>query len=522
MTLGPKGRNALLDQPFGAPKITKDGVTVAKHIEFKDRLRNMGAQLVRQVASKTNDLAGDGTTTSTVLARAIYAEGCRSVAAGMNPMELRKGMNRAVDAIVAWLGEKSVEVSSSEEVSQVATISANNDKDIGALIGTAIEKVGREGVITVQDGRTLDDELEVVEGMRFDRGYISPYFLTDAKTGKCEFEKPYLLLVEKKVSSIQSIMGILEAVFREQRPLVIIAEDVESDALATLILNKVRANAKVAAVKAPGFGDNRKANLQDIAELTGGTVISEELNLTLEKATMDQLGQCKKITISKDDTLILDGEGEKAAIEARCEAIRDQMDRTTSEYEKEKLQERLAKLSGGVAVIRVGGASEVEVGEKKDRVTDALNATRAAVEEGIVPGGGTALLYASKTLDKLIEEATTEDEKVGIKIIQSAVRKPAETIAANAGVSGQVVAGKLLESEDFKFGYNAATGDYVDMVSAGIIDPTKVVRTALQDAASVAGLMTTTEAAVVELPADDKAGGDPAGGMGMGSMGQMF
>lgn len=486
-------------------------------------MQNMGAQLVRQVASKTNDIAGDGTTTATVLARAVYSEGCKSVAAGMNPMDLRRGMAAAQDAVLAWLDEHSKEVSSSEEIAQVATISANNDTEVGALIAKAMDKVGRDGVITVSDGRTLEDELDVVEGMRFDRGYISPYFLTDAKTQKAEFEDAYILLVEKKVSTASSIVAVLEAAFREGKPIVIIAEDVESEALATLVVNKLRAGAKVAAVKAPGFGDNRKANLQDIAELTGGTVISEDVGLKLDQATIDHLGRAGKITITKDDTLILNGAGTKEAITERCEAIRDQMDRTSSEYEKEKLQERLAKLSGGVAVIKVGGASEVEVGEKKDRVVDALNATRAAVEQGIVPGGGTALLYASKCIDALIEAEMNQDVKVGMRIIQRAIRKPAETITKNAGASGEVIVGKLLESTDYTYGFNAGTGEFVDMIAAGIIDPKKVVRTALVDAVSVAGLMTTTEAAVYELPAD-KDEGMGAGGMGggMGGMGGMF
>jgi len=491
---------------------------VAKHIEFKDRMQNMGAQLVRQVASKTNDIAGDGTTTATVLARAVYSEGCKSVAAGMNPMELRRGMAAAQEAVLAWLDEHAKEVSSSEEIAQVATISANNDVEVGKLIAKAMDKVGREGVITVQDGKTLEDELEVVEGMRFDRGYISPYFLTDAKTQKTEFEDAYILLVEKKVSSMQSLLPILEAVVREGKPFVIIAEDVEGEALATLIINKLRGGAKVVAVKAPGFGDNRKANLQDIAELTGATVISQDIGLKLDTTTIDHLGRAKKVTITKNDTLILDGGGAKDAIAERCEAIRDQMSRTTSEYEKEKLQERLAKLSGGVGVIKVGGGSEVEVNEKKDRVVDALNATRAAVEEGIVPGGGSALLYASKTIDALIEKESNQDVKVGMRIIQRAIRKPAETIASNAGVSGQVIVGKLLESTDYRYGYNAGTGEFVDMIDAGIIDPKKVVRTALIDAVSVAGLMTTTEAAVYELPADKEDGMGGMGG-GMGGMG---
>lgn len=523
VTLGPKGRNALIDQSFGAPKITKDGVTVAKSIEFKDRFHNMGAQLVRQVASKTNDIAGDGTTTATVLARAIYSEGCKSVAAGLNPMDLRRGMMLAVEKVVAHLETQSVKITTSEEIAQVGTISANGDRAVGDLLASAMEKVGKEGVITVQDGRTLHDELETVEGMKFDRGYISPYFVTDPKTQRVELEDAYILLVEKKVSTLQSILPILEATMRDSRSLLIIAEDVESEALASLVLNKLRAGLKVCAVKAPGFGDNRKANLQDIAELTGGTVISEEVGLKLETATMDHLGSAKKITVSKDDTLIMHGGGRKEAIEERCNLIREMADKTTSEFEKEKLQERLAKLSGGIAVIKVGGASEVEMGEKKDRIVDALNATRAAVDEGIVPGGGMALLNASKTLDELAaSHSANHDIRVGVEIIQRAIRRPIQTISNNAGVPGEVIVGKLLESTDPRFGYDASTGQYKDMIKAGIIDPTKVVRTALQDAASVAALMVTTEAAIADLPEEKPAA--PMGGMGggMGGMGGMF
>lgn len=523
VTLGPKGRNALLDQSFGAPKITKDGVTVAKSIEFKDRYHNMGAQLVRQVASKTNDVAGDGTTTATVLARAIFAEGCKSVAAGLNPMDLQKGMKLAVTKVVDYLHSQSIKITSSEEIAQVATISANGDRVIGDLIARAMEKVGKEGVITVQDGRTLNDELETVEGMKFDRGYISPYFVNDPKTQMVEFEDAYILLVEKKISTLNALLPILEAVVRDNRPILIIAEDVESEALAALVLNKLRAGLKICAVKAPGFGDNRKANLQDIAELTGGTVISEEIGLKLETATMDHLGRAKKVSVSKDDTLIMHGHGAKEAIQERCDMIRELMDRTSSEYEKEKLQERLAKLSGGIAVIKVGGASEVEMGEKKDRITDALCATRAAVLEGIVPGGGTALLNASKQLDSLAQSAPNQDIKVGVEIIQRAIRRPVQTIALNAGVPGDVIVGKVLESSDPRYGYDAATGQYRDMIKAGIIDPTKVVRTALQDASSVAALMVTTEAAVADLPSEPSSGA-PGGGMGggMGGMGGMF
>jgi len=520
VTLGPKGRTAIIGQSFGAPKITKDGVTVAKNISFKDSYENMGAQLIRQVASKANDEAGDGTTTATVLARALFVEGCKAVAAGLNPMEVRYGMTLAVEKVLEYLKSKSAPISSPEEIVQVATISANGDLEIGKLIGTAMEKVGRDGVITTADGNTLLDELEVVEGMKFDRGFISPYFVTDAKTQEVVLEDPFILLSEKKISSVQELLPILEAVHASRKPLIIIAEDVESDALAALVLNKLRAGVKVCAVKAPGFGDNRKANLQDIAELTGGTVISEEVGLKLEKATLDLLGSAKKITVTKDNTMILGGGGSKEAIAERCELIRDQIDRTTSEYEKEKLQERLGKLSGGVAILKIGGASEVEVGEKKDRVTDALNATRAAVAEGIVPGGGSVLLHASKTLDALADAQANQDVRAGVKIVQRAIRMPAQTIASNAGVSGEVVVGKMLELTNFREGYDAATGVYKDLVSAGIIDPTKVVRTALVDASSVASLMLTTEAAIVDLPAPEAAPAGGAGGMGgMGGMG---
>jgi len=521
VTLGPKGRNALLDQSFGAPKITKDGVTVAKSIELKDRFHNMGAQLVRQVATKTNDIAGDGTTSATVLARAMYSEGCKSVAAGMNPMDLRRGMMAAVDAVVDVLQARSKAIQEVEEISQVATISANGDKAIGDLIAHAMERVGKEGVITVQDGRTLDDELEVVEGMKFDRGYISPYFVTDAKAQKAEFEKPLILLYEKKISSFQPLLPLLETVVRESRPLLIIAEDVEGEALATLVVNKLRTGVKLAAVKAPGFGDNRKASLQDLAELTGATVISEDVGLKLENVTQELLGTAGKVTVNKDSTLILDGGGAREAIEARCELIRETAAATKSDYEREKLQERLAKLSGGVAVLKVGGASEVEVGEKRDRVTDALNATRAAVEEGIVAGGGSALLHASRELAAVKEAMINQDQRVGVEIIERAITRPCRTIAENAGVSGDVVVGKLLGGDsDFNVGYNAAVGEYVNMIESGVLDPTKVVRTALVDAASVASLMITTEAAVADIK-DDDAGGAAAAAAGMGGMGGM-
>eukprot|EP00742_Colponemidia_sp_Colp-10_P001536 GILJ01001647.1.p1 GENE.GILJ01001647.1~~GILJ01001647.1.p1 ORF type:complete len:591 (-),score=150.34 GILJ01001647.1:310-2082(-) len=525
VTLGPKGRNVVLDQSFGAPKITKDGVTVAKHVEFKNRALNLGAHLVREVASKTNDVAGDGTTTATVLARAIFREGCKSVAAGMNPMDLRRGINLAVDAVLTDLKAKAKKITTKEEIANVATISANGDKAIGELIANAMEKVGREGTITVADGKTLENELDVVEGMKFDRGFISPYFITNAKTQKVELDDPLILIYDKKISSLQSILPLLEGVVKTQRPLLIIAEDIEGEALATLVVNKLRGGLKVAAVKAPGFGDNRRAMLQDLAVLTGGQVISEDLGLKLENADLDKLGSSKRILISKDDTMVMDGSGSKASIEERCEQIREVLAETTSEYEKEKLRERLAKLSGGIAVIKVGGASEVEVGEIKDRVTDALNATKAAVEEGIVPGGGCALLYSSKKLSNV--KGANFDQNVGIKIVQQAIRQPAMTIAENAGVEGAVVVGKLLESTNEQFGYNAANDTYVDMMQAGIIDPAKVVTTALVDAASVASLMTTTEAMIIEVPdakgaAPDMNGMGGAGGMGMGGMGGMF
>jgi chaperonin GroEL len=524
VTLGPKGRNVIMEQPFGAPKITKDGVTVAKSIEFSDKFENMGAQLVRQVASKTNDIAGDGTTTSTVLARGIFVEGCKAVAAGMNPMDLQRGITLGCSAITEELGRMSTLIADRTQVEQVATISANSDASIGNLIAEAMEMVGKEGVISVQDGNTLDNELEVVEGMRFDRGFISPYFVTDQKTQKTTFEDPNILIIEKKLSSIQPILPILESVARDQKPLIIIAEDVEADALATLIVNKIRSGIKICAVKAPGFGDNRKANLQDIAVLTGGQVISEEMGVKLENATMAHLGSCKSIEITKDDTIILDGTGSSEEIEDRVSIIRASIENSKSEYEKEKLQERLAKLSGGVAVIKVGGGSDVEVNERKDRVTDALNATRAAVEDGIVPGGGAALLHASKTLDTVISNNDgNADLKFGIEIIQKAVRKPVTAIANNAGFEGAVVVGDLLRNDDTNHGFDAQNGEYKNMIEGGIIDPTKVVRTALLDAASVAGLMTTTEVAVCDAPEPEggAAGGAPPMGGGMGGMGGM-
>ncbi|KAK3417118.1 chaperonin CPN60-2, mitochondrial [Eucalyptus grandis] len=512
VTMGPKGRNVVIEQSFGAPKVTKDGVTVAKSVEFKDRIKNVGASLVKQVANATNDVAGDGTTCATVLTRAIFTEGCKSVAAGMNAMDLRRGITLAVDAVVTNLKSRARMISTSEEIAQVGTISSNGEREIGELIAKAMEKVGKEGVITISDGKTLYNELEVVEGMKLDRGYISPYFITNQKNQKCELEDPLILIHEKKISSINAVVKVLELALKRQRPLLIVAEDVESDALATLILNKLRAGIKVCAIKAPGFGENRKAGLQDLASLTGGELITEELGMNLEKVDLEMLGSCKKVTVSKDDTIILDGAGDKKSIEERCEQIRSAIELSTSDYDKEKLQERLAKLSGGVAVLKIGGASEAEVGEKKDRVTDALNATKAAVEEGIVPGGGVALLYASKELDKL--QTANFDQKIGVQIIQNALKTPVHTIASNAGVEGAVVVGKLLEQDNPDLGYDAAKGDYVDMVKSGIIDPLKVIRTALVDAASVSSLLTTTEAVVVELPKDDKEGASMPPGMG--------
>ena len=521
MTLGPKGRNAIIQQPYGAPKITKDGVTVAKSIDFEDKFEDMGAQLIKSVASKTNDVAGDGTTTATVLARAIYSEGCKAVAAGLNPLDLRRGIQLAVNKVVATLEEISRPITSKEEVSQVGTISANSDTEIGGLISDAMERVGKEGVITVQDGKTLENELEVVEGMKFDRGYISPYFITDPKTQTCELDDPLVLLVEKKVSNLAQLVPLLESVIKSQASILIVAEDVDSEALAALVVNKLRAGIKVAAVKAPAFGDNRKATMQDLAVLTGGTVISEEMGMKLEEVTPNDLGRCKKCTITKNDTVVLGGAGDKDAITERCELIRNSIETTKSDYEREKLQERLAKLSGGVAVIKVGGASEVEVSEKKDRVVDALNATRAAVEEGIVPGGGKALLYCSTQLDEVAEkEATNMDQRIGVEIIQRALRAPLSTIAMNAGEEGAVVCGELVKpGVPIERGFDAQNGIYCDMFEAGIIDPTKVTRTGIVDAASVAGLLTTSEAMICDKPDKDGAGGGMPGGMGgMGGM----
>ncbi|MEI9988627.1 MAG: chaperonin GroEL [Rhizomicrobium sp.] len=512
VTLGPKGRNVVIEKSFGAPRITKDGVTVAKEVELEDKFENMGAQMVREVASKTNDLAGDGTTTATVLAQAIVREGTKSVAAGMNPMDLKRGIDLAVEAVVKDLKSHAKKVSANDEIAQVGTISANGDHEIGRFLADAMAKVGNEGVITVEEAKSLQTELEVVEGMQFDRGYVSPYFITNADKMRVELEEPYVLIHEKKLSNLQAILPVLEAVVQSGKPLLIIAEEVEGEALATLVVNKLRGGLKVAAVKAPGFGDRRKAMLEDIAILTGGTAISEDLGIKLENVTLAMLGHAKKVAIDKDNTTIVDGAGKKAEIEARIKQIRGQIEETTSDYDREKLQERLAKLSGGVAVIRVGGATEVEVKEKKDRVDDALHATRAAVEEGILPGGGIALLRALKALEGLKPE--NEDQRAGVEIVRRAIQVPARQIAQNAGADGSVVVGKLLEKSDYSWGYNAATGEYQDLVRAGIIDPAKVVRTALQDAASVASLLITTEALIAEKPKRDKAPA-PAG---MGDM----
>ncbi|MFD2183226.1 chaperonin GroEL [Rhodoplanes azumiensis] len=515
VTLGPKGRNVVIEKSFGAPRITKDGVTVAKEIELEDKFENMGAQMVREVASKTNDLAGDGTTTATVLAQAIVREGAKSVAAGMNPMDLKRGIEIAVQAVVKDIEKRAKKVGSSAEVAQVGTISANGDKGVGEMIAGAMQKVGNEGVITVEEAKALETELEVVEGMQFDRGYLSPYFITNAEKMTADLEDAYVLLHEKKLSGLQAMLPVLEAVVQSGKPLVIIAEDVEGEALATLVVNKLRGGLKVAAVKAPGFGDRRKAMLEDIAILTGGQVISEDLGIKLENVTVQMLGRAKKVLIEKEKTTIVDGAGKKADIEARVGQIKAQVEETTSDYDREKLQERLAKLAGGVAVIRVGGATEIEVKEKKDRVEDALNATRAAVEEGIVPGGGVALLRAKASVGKLKND--NADVQAGINIVLKALEAPIRQIADNAGVEGSIVVGKILENKSETFGFDAQTEQYVDMVEAGIIDPAKVVRTALQDAASVAGLLVTTEAMVAELPKDKPAPAMPHGG-GMGGM----
>jgi chaperonin GroEL len=520
VTLGPKGRNVVIEKSFGAPRSTKDGVTVAKEIELSDKFENLGAQLIREVASKTNDKAGDGTTTATVLAQAIVVEGAKSVAAGMNPMDLKRGVDKAVAHVVEHIKSSSKKVTTNQEIAQVGSISANGDKEIGDMIARAMEKVGNEGVITVEEAKSLETELDVVEGMQFDRGYLSPYFITNADKMECVLEDPLILLSEKKLSSLQPLLPVLEAVVQSSRPLLIVAEDIEGEALATLVVNKLRGGLRVAAVKAPGFGDRRKAMLEDIATLTGGQLISEDLGIKLENVTLEMLGKAKKVSITKDDTTIVDGAGEKADIEARIGQIKRQIEDTTSDYDKEKLQERLAKLAGGVAVVRVGGSTEVEVKEKKDRVDDALNATRAAVEEGIVAGGGVALLKASLSLDGFKGE--NADQDAGIAIVRRALQAPIRQIAENSGVEGSIVVGKILENKSATFGFNAQSEEYVDLITAGIIDPAKVVRTALQDAASVAGLMITTEAAIVEAP--KKASGGGGGGMpggGMGGMGDM-
>ena len=517
VTLGPKGRNVVLEKSFGAPRITKDGVTVAKEVELEDKFENMGAQMLKEVASKTSDVAGDGTTTATVLAQAIVKEGAKSVAAGSNPMDLKRGIDLAVAAVVAELKAKAKKVTSNDEIAQVGTISANGDTEIGKKIAEAMKKVGNEGVITVEESKSLETELDVVEGMQFDRGYLSPYFITNADKMITELESPYILIHEKKLSGLQAMLPLLEAVVQSGKPLLIIAEDVEGEALATLVVNKLRGGLKVAAVKAPGFGDRRKAMLEDIAILTGGTVISEDVGIKLENVTLDMLGRAKKVTVDKENTTIVDGAGKKADIEARVKQIKAQVEETTSDYDREKLQERLAKLSGGVAVIKVGGVTETEVKERKDRVDDALHATRAAVEEGIVPGGGVALLRAIKALENL--KTDNEDQQVGITIVRKALQTPARQIFQNAGEDGSVVVGKILDNANYAFGYNAQSGRYGDLVAEGVIDPTKVVRCALQDAASVAGLLITTEAMIADLPKKDFGQAQAPMGGGMGGMG---
>jgi chaperonin GroEL len=517
VTLGPKGRNVVIDKSFGAPRITKDGVTVAKEIELDDKFENMGAQMVREVAQKTNDNAGDGTTTATVLAAAIVREGAKSVAAGMNPMDLKRGIDIAVTAVLKDIEKRSKKVSSSAEVAQVGTISSNGDKQIGKMIADAMQKVGNEGVITVEEAKSLDTEVEIVEGMQFDRGYISPYFITNAEKMIAELEDVYILLHEKKLSGLQSMLPLLEAVVQTSKPLLIVSEDVEGEAIATLVVNKLRGGLKIAAVKAPGFGDRRKAMLEDIAILTGGQLISEDLGIKLENVTLQMLGRAKKVVIEKEKTTIIDGAGKKKDIEARVGQIKAQIEETTSDYDREKLQERLAKLAGGVAVIKVGGATEIEVKEKKDRVEDALNATRAAVEEGIVPGGGTALLRAKKAVGKITSD--NPDVQAGINIVLKAIESPIRQIAENAGVEGSIVVGKIMESKSETFGFDAQNEEYVDLIEKGIVDPAKVVRRALQDAASVAGLLVTTEAMVAETPKEASAPAMPGGGMGgMGGM----
>ena len=518
VTLGPKGRNVVIDKSYGSPRITKDGVSVAKEITLSDPFENMGAQMLREVATKTSDLAGDGTTTATVLAQAIVREGIKAVAAGMNPMDLKRGIDMAVEAVVANLKQNTKKVSTNEEIAQVGTISANGEKEIGDMLALAVQKVGKEGVITIEEAKSLQTELDVVEGMQFDRGYISPYFVTNSERMVCELENPFILIHEKKVSGLQSMLPVLETVVQSGRPLLISAEDVEGEALATLVVNKLRGGLKVAAVKAPGFGDRRKAMLEDLAILTGGQLISDDLGIKLENVDLSMLGTAKRITISKDDTIIVDGAGDKADIQARCTQIRAQAENTTSDYDREKLQERLAKLSGGVAVIRVGGVTEMEVKERKDRVEDAMHATRAAIGEGIVPGGGVALVRALSVLDGL--KPLNSDQEVGIRIIRQAMTAPCRQIATNAGADGSIVIGKIMDSKEYTFGFDAQTGTYGDMVKNGIIDPTKVVRTALQDAASIASLLITTEAMIAEKPEPKSAPMPDMGGMGgMGGMG---
>src|ERR1700761_8695659 len=516
VTLGPKGRNVVLDKSFGAPRITKDGVTVAKEIELEDKFENMGAQMVREVASKTNDLAGDGTTTGTVVAQAIVKEGAKSVAAGMNPMDLKRGIDLAVEAIVSDLKAHAKKVTSNDEIAQVGTISANGDAEIGRFLAEAMQKVGNEGVITVEEAKSLDTELEVVEGMQFDRGYVSPYFVTNTEKMKVEIEDPYVLIHEKKLSGLQTMLPLLEAVVQTGKPLLIIAEDVEGEALATLVVNKLRGGLKVAAVKAPGFGDRRKAMLEDIAILTGGNAISEDLGIKLENVTLHMLGRAKKVAIDKDNTTIVDGAGKRTEIEARVTQIKQQIEETTSDYDREKLQERLAKLAGGVAVIRVGGATEVEVKERKDRVDDAMHATRAAVEEGILPGGGVALLRASEQLRRI--KTANDDQKTGVEIVRKALSSPARQITLKEREEGSVIVGKILEKDQYAFGFDSQTGEYGNLVSKGIIDPTKVVRAAIQNAASVAALLITTEAMVAELPKKNAGGPAMPPGGGMGGM----
>ncbi len=524
VTLGPKGRNVVIEKSFGAPRITKDGVSVAKEIELSDKLENMGAQMVREVASKTNDLAGDGTTTATVLAQSIFREGVKAVAAGMNPMDLKRGIDLAVSAVIENIKSRAQEISANEKIAQVATISANGDTEVGGMIAEAMQKVGNDGVITVEEAKSLHTELDVVEGMQFDRGYLSPYFITNSDKMVCELENPFILFHEGKLTNLQPMLPILEGVVQSGRPLLIVAEDVEGEAVATLVVNKLRGGLKVAAVKAPGFGDRRKAMLEDMAILTKGQLVSEDLGVKLESITLDMLGTAKRVRITKDETTIVDGAAESTDVEARVNQIKQQIEATTSDYDREKLQERLAKLAGGVAVIRVGGVTEIEVKERKDRVDDAMHATRAAVEEGVIAGGGTALLYATAALDSL--DAINNDQKVGIDIIRRAIQAPIRQICTNAGVEGSIVVGKLLEQDSTDFGFNAQTEEYVNMIEAGVIDPVKVVRTALQDAASVSGLLITTEATVNDVPQEENAAGAPdmgaMGGMGgMGGMGMM-